>query len=85
MKFPELKHIEIIEETNGNPSFRETLGTVSSIFMHVLEALANPRCEFGDDYEKEFREGIGKHGSGRVAIHRDCRLCNSYTLASWIC
>lgn len=38
------------------------------------------QCEFGDDYEKEFREGIGKHGSGRVAIHRDCRLCNSYTL-----
>eukprot|EP00438_Fugacium_kawagutii_P027969 Skav216359 [mRNA] locus=scaffold3700:22582:27761:+ [translate_table: standard] len=38
------------------------------------------QCEFGDDFEKEFREGIGKHGSGRVAIHRDCRLCNAYTL-----
>ena len=38
------------------------------------------QCEFGDEVEKEFREGVGKHGSGRVAIHRDCRLCNAYTL-----
>ena len=28
-------YIEIIEETNGNPSFRGTLGTVSSIFIFL--------------------------------------------------
>ena len=39
-------------------------------------------CDFGeaDDAEKEGKDGMSKEGSGRVAVYRDCKLCNAYTL-----
>ena len=39
-------------------------------------------CEFGeaDDAEREGKDGMSKEGSGRVAVYRDCKLCNAYTL-----
>merc|ERR1719424_413832 len=39
-------------------------------------------CEFtaGVEKEKKEKDGLGKEGSGRVAIYKCCRLCHSYTL-----
>ncbi|CAE7906456.1 Agbl5 [Symbiodinium microadriaticum] len=39
-------------------------------------------CDFGeaDDAEKEGKDGMSKEGSGRVAVYRDCKVCNAYTL-----
>ncbi|CAK0908329.1 unnamed protein product [Prorocentrum cordatum] len=40
-------------------------------------------CEFaaaGVKEEKKDKDGLGKEGSGRVAIYKCCRLCHAYTL-----
>jgi len=39
-------------------------------------------CDFGeaDDAEREGKDGMSKEGSGRVAVYRDCKVCNAYTL-----
>ncbi|CAE8590289.1 unnamed protein product, partial [Polarella glacialis] len=39
-------------------------------------------CDFAepDAAGKECKDGMSKEGSGRVSIHKDCRLCHTYTL-----
>lgn len=39
-------------------------------------------CEFTDlgAAEEKGKDGLGKQGSGRVSVYRDCHLCHSYTL-----
>lgn len=39
-------------------------------------------CDFADlgAAEDKGKDGLGKEGAGRVAIHRDCHMCHSYTL-----
>eukprot|EP00418_Pyrodinium_bahamense_P021831 CAMPEP_0179151064 /NCGR_PEP_ID=MMETSP0796-20121207/73313_1 /TAXON_ID=73915 /ORGANISM="Pyrodinium bahamense, Strain pbaha01" /LENGTH=800 /DNA_ID=CAMNT_0020852115 /DNA_START=22 /DNA_END=2421 /DNA_ORIENTATION=+ len=39
-------------------------------------------CDFSEfsAAEEKGKDGLGKQGSGRVAIYRDCHLCHSYTL-----
>jgi len=39
-------------------------------------------CDFSEDSAASCagKDGLGKEGSGRVAVYRDCDLCHSYTL-----
>mmetsp|Transcript_88758 Transcript_88758/g.153688 ORF Transcript_88758/g.153688 Transcript_88758/m.153688 type:complete len:978 (+) Transcript_88758:148-3081(+) len=39
-------------------------------------------CDFAENgaAEEKGKDGLGKQGSGRVSVYRDCHICHSYTL-----